>query len=461
MKKGSAKKTENASDSNDTPTQSSSSGSSGSIPIYRYSEIDFSRIKLIKPPKSDVANSVMFVNYSDPVRKANTTLYVQSGRIKITSYGIPRLTGPDYKGTMKVETDKDREFIKIPLDGNQPPCRELRKHLEDADQWAGSDSVKSQVLGNRKDKDKYSYVPCIKSSSPKEDEPDQVPMESVKFKFRMETGENKESINKTSLRRIEGKDKKEVKADTITEVAKEITFLSEVRFVFNYSKMWVFPATKQYGIGFKIITIDYVKAERIGIPNNLVCIDEDDDVEREQPKKIQSRKPLLLKMDSDNEDEPEEKPKKSSKKKNESDEDEPEEKPKKSSKKKNESDEDEPEEKPKKSSKKKNESDEDEPEEKPKKSSKKKDEVEETKSSKSGKKEDVPTKKSSKKEEKKAPKEDEEDDIPIKKSNSKKEPEKKTSRKPVVEDDDNEESDEDIKNKKKSKGKSQSKSKAD
>ena len=301
-------------------------------PINRCSDIDLSKLE-VSALNTDQQQDIAYVNYMDDKRNSTVKLLVQSDKIKLTSHGIPSLSKPDSKNNFYSD-DTKREFIKIPLDPEQPACLRLRKFLEDVDEWAGSAEMKKKLFG--KNSNKYMYQSCIKKpqaaeeddvvdkkkAKNKNEDPDKKKkypsMDYVKMKFNMEIKENSRT-NKTVLRRTDAGSKNSVivRADTITDIANEIRFLSEVRFIFYFSKIWAskavpFGATsKLYGAGFKIMTIEYTPGTSMGL--NAAEIDflseEEEEGEAKPVKKSTSKKAPKL----DDEEEVEKKPVKKSK----------------------------------------------------------------------------------------------------------------------------------------------------
>ena len=243
--------------------------SSISVPVYKYKEIDFANAEVTEFNK-DGTQFLAYINYRDDKLGENSKILVQSGLIKISSHGIPSL---DKKGSKRTyyPDDSKREFIKIPLNDTSA-CNDLRKHLEAADEWAGSDEMRKKLFGKRANK--YQYMPCIKTPQINDDDDDDSEgkdkgrdknrpvIDFVKMKFNIILdGDNR--INKTKLRKVDGKTKQIVVAETMKDVANEIRFLSDVKFIFFYGKIWANKTLNQgashilYGIGLKIMNIEY------------------------------------------------------------------------------------------------------------------------------------------------------------------------------------------------------------
>lgn len=286
-------------------TTSSDNASEKVAPVYRYKEIDFSSAAVSELNK-DGMQPLAYINYNDPVRKAETKLLVQSGKIKLVAHGIPGLHD-EY-----VKDDSAREFIKIPLDPQQAACVELRKFLEAVDEWAGSAEMRKTLFKGRADK--YQYQSAIKTPKPADDDDDdddnkkkskkgksdkKYPIyDFVKMKFNMDI-QGKGRTNKTKLKRKEGTTSKVIKADTITEIANQIKFQSEIRFVFYMVKIWANKTAASgavyipYGVGFKLMAVEFTPGQNKGIDVNSVDLlsDEDEDeAEVKKPAKKSSKK---------------------------------------------------------------------------------------------------------------------------------------------------------------------------
>lgn len=441
--KGSNKKAMTSQDSDDTPkskkgnnksvtsqNNEDTGSKSAQTKIYRYNKLNLDAYAEVSELNKEGQQPLAYINYNDPDLNSPTKILVQTDKIKITSHGIPSLSKEGDKNNY-YPTDDKREFIKVPLDPEQESCVKLRKFLEKVDEWAGSEEMRIKLFGKRASK--YQYQKCIKSPEAKDDDEDDgddddkpkkgkkakksgdekkkyPPMDYVKMKLNV-VGSGSGRINVTKLKRIEGSKKTFVKADTVTEVANEIRFLSEIKIIFYFNKIWANKTVAQgatvipYGMGFKVIAFEYTPHVGKGVNTDEVDFiseeeEEDDDQEQVQTKKSSKAK-NSPKMDDDE---------------NENDDNEDEE------------DEDDS----KKNSKNKNKS---ETSSKNKKSSKKTDDDDDEG-------------------------DDEDDDVPVTKAGKKNEKKKSKKSKKDEDDEENEEDEEDIKPKKKrEKGKSSSKGK--
>ena len=165
--------------------------------------------------------------------------------IHITYHGIPRLD-KDQKDSKKkfYPTDSKRMFIKVPLDPKQPECDKLRAFCVRADEHFGSAKVRKQLFGQHSKN--YEYAPCIRTPRPilnkdadkkKSDKP-KPSIDYVKFFFHMKKVSDDEFVNQMKITKIDDKKKIPIKAVTVTDIAKEITYLSKIKYVFYIHKLW-------------------------------------------------------------------------------------------------------------------------------------------------------------------------------------------------------------------------------
>ncbi|MEM0354192.1 MAG: hypothetical protein QXW79_01285 [Thermoplasmata archaeon] len=285
-----------------------------SIPIYKYKDIDFSNIEVSELNKEGT-QPLSYISYNDPIRNMRTRILVQTGRIKLTSHGIPPLDREDSKNHYYPD-DSKREFIKIPLDPDQPACVELKKFLEKVDSWAGSSEIRRRLFGKKEDK--YEYQSCIKIPLRRDDDEsndekidnvknERTSVEYVKMKFNV-VQQGKERVNRTKIvKNIGGKQREQINANTITDIANEIRFLSEIRLIFYFSKIWAnkipaHGASKiMYGIGFKVMAIEYTPNIR-----NNIDLDNIDFLSDEEESKVNESVKNNVKKDSKDKDNEEE-----------------------------------------------------------------------------------------------------------------------------------------------------------
>jgi hypothetical protein len=229
-----------------------------SIIVHQYHDINFDNIHIpeLNWEYRQPTSKISYLN----VNQLEMPILIQTGIIKMTFYGIPHIN--DWR-----PKDDEREFIYIPLDPNQWQCIELRNHLEQIDAYFGSNEIKKKLFGRRAKE--YEYSSCIRRILDFESDSDEEfkkqecrKPERCKMKFEMaQSGESR--INITKLIKIVNGKKIPVSAKTITEIANNITFGTEIRLVFKYHKIWASKVKhlgcqfRQYGIGLKVVLIEF------------------------------------------------------------------------------------------------------------------------------------------------------------------------------------------------------------
>jgi hypothetical protein len=273
----------------------SQSTKNDTVPIHRPKSVSFDNVEVSELNKEG-GQPLAYINYNDQQRNAKTKLLVQTCNIKLTAHGIPQLGGDYYKD------DNDREFIKIPLDPNQQSCVELNLHLEKADEYFGSDAIRKALFGKKAEK--YEYQPCIKQPQEKDDDDDdnddsskkkktkkdkkeypKVNFCKMKFNFVSDSNDKDKHFNKTKFIRRDGDKKSSVNLKTMTDIANELKYQSDVKFIFAYNKLWAnktpMPGAKtiMYGVGFKIIAVEYVPSQSRGFNPESVSFLSDEENE--------------------------------------------------------------------------------------------------------------------------------------------------------------------------------------
>ena len=226
------------------------------ILVYKYDDIDFDNIE-VSDFNDGGRQRLAYLNYNNPDMNIQTKILIKTDTIKLTSHGIPPISKPDAPEKEKfVKCDADREFIKIPLDKDQASCRKLRKHLEAVDKWLGSKKMRVKLF--EENAESYKYQPCIRTPMPMPGKKKKMDrngkeypiVDYTKMKFHM-TGDTQGKLMLTKLKKIDKNKKILIKATTVTDVANEIRYGSEIRFIFYYNKIWV-SSKYEYGLGVLI-----------------------------------------------------------------------------------------------------------------------------------------------------------------------------------------------------------------
>ena len=277
--------------------------------IFKPKEVKISNIDVSDLKEEGATQPLAYINYKDDKRNIDTKLLVQTGMIKLTGHGIPQLHEQFYP------TDDKREFIKIPLDPEQEACNELRDMLEKVDQHFGSNEMKERLFGPKKAK-KYEYQPCIRTQTNNDDDEDDEKSKTkkdkkskptyprydfVKMKFSV-INENDKRVIKTKMTKIEGKNKTKFIPQSIKDIANEITFKSNIRLIFYFNKVWAnttsSPGSKVilYGLGFKVIAMEYQSNVGKGIDPSSIDFRSDD----EEPTNVKNNKTSKNIKENDN-----------------------------------------------------------------------------------------------------------------------------------------------------------------
>src|ERR1700733_288759 len=282
--------------------------------VYKVSDVDFINVEVTNMKKTEM-QLISYIEYLDPDTNTKNKLIVQTPMMKLTrGGGIPKIN-PKFK----INDDKDREFINVPLDENQPNALRFKEHLEKADEFFGSDKIKKKLF---KEKAKeYMYQPIVRKPNIKEEDDDDSDNDNKKFtkkkkedveaypdkcklKFNIRYGDNDEHFNVTTIiltekttdgKKIEETKKTEMKPTTITEISELIKYRSDVRYMIYYYKLWAAKSKlqgatyKMYGVGLKIIALEYTPPSGSTVNSNSVAFISSDEEDDEVNKKMSSK----------------------------------------------------------------------------------------------------------------------------------------------------------------------------
>src|ERR1700733_10824011 len=282
--------------------------------VYKVSDVDFINVEVTNMKKTEM-QLISYIEYLDPDTNTKNKLIVQTPMMKLTrGGGIPKIN-PKFK----INDDKDREFINVPLDENQPNALRFKEHLEKADEFFGSDKIKKKLF---KEKAKeYMYQPIVRKPNIKEEDDVDSDNDNKKFtkkkkedveaypdkcklKFNIRYGDNDEHFNVTTIiltekttdgKKIEETKKTEMKPTTITEISELIKYRSDVRYMIYYYKLWAAKSKlqgatyKMYGVGLKIIALEYTPPSGSTVNSNSVAFISSDEEDDEVNKKMSSK----------------------------------------------------------------------------------------------------------------------------------------------------------------------------
>jgi hypothetical protein len=264
-------------------------------------------------------------NLAFPRYKETQRLMLQGPWIEMNAYGVPQL-GEYYK------TDKDRAFIKIPLDLNNPEVKEFYDKLQTIDEMMNSKEFKAQQFGDKAKKYKYAY-PICRVPMEEDDEEDEKKKSKyprppyMKVKLDATWPETKILTQVyTSVMKDGKREREKQEVESVDDFANVVRYLSKIRPIIQPVKAWCEKKGKmgkdflEYGLTFKLIKIEV--EPHVGGGSNLsqymnndafIDSDEEDETPKFQGKPAASvaktsTLPLVNKnkKDSDDEDEEEE-----------------------------------------------------------------------------------------------------------------------------------------------------------
>lgn len=212
----------------------------------KYTDFDPSKLTFTQLEENDRSKGqrIAFADYE------GGKLMLQMPWTKIISGGVPRLG--DY-----YSNDRDRGFVKMPFDFENPESRALFDILSKLDEILSSKEKREEFHGPKKAK-KYTYIPIVRQPQVDEDYegPEKPPYMKVKLSFAYPEDTVLTQCYISELDETGKRIRKLVSTDTVDEFAEHVRYLSKVRLIIQPVKMWAQPPSKpdaQYGVTFKII----------------------------------------------------------------------------------------------------------------------------------------------------------------------------------------------------------------
>lgn len=232
-------------------------------------------------------------NLAFPRFKESQRLMLQGPWIDMNAYGVPQL-GEYYK------TDKDRAFIKIPLDLNNPEVKEFYEKLQSIDELMSSKEFKAQQFGDKAKKYKYAYPIC---RVPIEDDDEDEDKKKSKYprppymKVKLDATWPETKILTqvfTSVMKDGKREREKQEVESVDDFANVVRYLSKIRPIISPVKAWCEKKGKmgkdflEYGITFKLVKVEVEphvgnSSNLSSYMNNDAFIDSDDE-EADKPK---------------------------------------------------------------------------------------------------------------------------------------------------------------------------------
>ena len=307
----------------------------------KYSDLEIERISAseLQENERSKVQQIAYVRYDHKVLGHDQALLIQLPKIHLETYGVPR-PGEFYKN------DRDRSFVKIPLNESDPDVLIFANKLKEIDAYLSSPKFASKLLGKKWQK--YTYVPVYRPPTVTQDDDDDdddnkkkstkkpglnYPYMKLKLDTDYDSGKIKTQVYRPEIinnkrERVEVSD-----IESIDDFSRILCYQCKFLAIIRGVKIWAQPPAKNnpmWGVSFKMIKVeveppvknnstyykDYMNSdafldsdEENNIPNKqAVQIDSDDSDNKEiKPVKKPSSK-KVAQVDSDDSDEEEPKP---------------------------------------------------------------------------------------------------------------------------------------------------------
>ena len=209
----------------------------------------------MKETERTKGQKIAFPNYISASGESKM-LYIQLPEIMLEMYGVPKL-GDYYKD------DVQRSFIKLPLNQSIKEIQDFSKMIKDLDMHLSSETFKEKIFGSKSKKYKYQSIFRL-PNDPNDDDEDKskknsiprIPYMKLKLNTTYPTGE----IITTVF--LKNKIKNEYKpVDDITDInsfCKYVCYQSKLKAIISPVKLWAQPITikdPSYGVTFKILKV--------------------------------------------------------------------------------------------------------------------------------------------------------------------------------------------------------------
>ena len=218
----------------------------------------------------DKGQRLAFVNYNHPTLGSNNKLMIQLPWFELETFGIPNDNKDFYK------TPKDRCFLKVPLNSENPDIADLISKCSAWDKYF-SDVVATKLF--KKNSKRMKYSPIFKPLRIVEEDSDDdkkkpekkkypsYPFMILKFKLKKNSDSIATKIYNSKV--VDGERKREEITDieTIDDLAKVVKWRSRVRPIISIAKVWAHPLTKaepMWGITLKVIKLEVEQSENSG-----------------------------------------------------------------------------------------------------------------------------------------------------------------------------------------------------
>lgn len=199
---------------------------------------------------------------------AESNFLFSTDEIKLTQYGIPRLTK---ENEQYYPNDRDRCFIKVPFDPSQDGCNKLRQHCYDVDAAIDNSQMRLTIFGEKRIADNYQYLPIVKKpvvlgdmlisakKKPVQEQKERFEYCKIKFDVDFDTGFIKTAVFKKDP--DTGEITRE-RVKTISDLEEIVRYGSTIRMIVLVNKLWASKApvsgSYKFGVSLKVVQMEVV-----------------------------------------------------------------------------------------------------------------------------------------------------------------------------------------------------------
>ena len=176
------------------------------------------------------------------------TLRLQLPWMKIFKHGIPDI-GEFYA------TDKDRSFLKMPIDVSDTESRVLYDKLIEFDKLMNTESFKTKYFGKKSKK--FTYIPVVKNTEELDEE--RPPWMKLKIWLGYPDEDIRTQVLHSELKENKKRTRTEIKIDTVGDFKDNVSYRSNVRLMIQPSKLWAQSENLKdptYGIAWKMLAVE-------------------------------------------------------------------------------------------------------------------------------------------------------------------------------------------------------------
>ena len=249
---------------------------------------------------------IAYPRYNHPELGENQPLCIQGPWMTLDNYGVPQL-GEYYK------EDKDRAFLKMPLDMANKEIVTMVEELSKLDKKYGSNEFKTESFG--KNSKKYDYQPTVRYP-PEDEESDVVRPPYMKLKLDLTWPESNVKTEVIKSEVLDGgkRVREKIHIESVGDFAAQVGYMSKFRPIFRPVKMWAHQVKSmkepQYGIVYKLLKIEVEPSKS---NTNLyqsylqgdVFLDDDEEgsgAVEASSEPVEAKETVTKKLDSDSDD---------------------------------------------------------------------------------------------------------------------------------------------------------------